>query len=454
LWLVRLGSGRRAGALGDAHGVDEDAGCRSHRLLKGHIAVRATTAFNNLVDLPGVTVCSVEFASDEVKVGVRLRRRRLECPEPGCGHSTRFRVDTRPEDSWWRSLDMGAHRVVVTARLRRLRCPDHGVIVEGVPFARHRVRFTRDFEDLVAWCASKTDKTAVCRLLRISWPTVGAIVERVVADGLDEARLDGLVDVGVDEISWKKRHHYLTVVVDHATGDVVWTGQGKDTAALDRFFAELGPERAGRLRAVSLDMGKAYPKSVAKDGHAPQATICWDPFHVVKLGTEALNVVRREHWNRLRASAPAEVAHRFKGARWALLRNPEDLSDRQADTLAAIRRAGGAVWRAYKGKEALRAIFAGDLPEPEVIALLDRWCGWAQRSRLPAFVKLGRTIRAHRDGILAAIRLGLSNGRVEGRNATIRLITRRAFGFHTARAAAALVMLCLGPITLLLPHEK
>jgi transposase len=102
---------------------------------------------------------------------------------------------------------MGSRKVIVTARLRRLDCPDHGVLVEQVPFARHRARFTRDFEDLVAWCASKTDKTAVCRLLRIAWLTVGAIVERVVADGLDPHRLDGLVSIGVDEISWKKRHN-------------------------------------------------------------------------------------------------------------------------------------------------------------------------------------------------------------------------------------------------------
>jgi transposase len=258
----------------------------------------------------------------------------------------------------------------MTAQLRRVECPDHGVLVEQVPFARHRVRFTRDFEDLVAWCASKMDKTAVTRLLRIAWPTVGAIVDRVVGDGLDPDRLDGLVAIGADEISWRKHHNYLTVVVDHASGDVIWTSEGKDTAALDAFFAELGPERAAKLEAVSLDMGKAYPKSVAKNDHAPQTEICWDPSHVVKMGTDALNVVRREHWNRLRADAPADVARRFKGARWALLRNPDDLTDRQADTLAAIRRTGGAVWRAYKGKESLRAIFAGDLPEAEVAALL------------------------------------------------------------------------------------
>jgi transposase len=138
--------------------------------------VRATTLLNNLLDLPGITVTSVSFAEDQLTVGVRLRRKRLMCPEPGCGYATRWRVDTRPADSRWRSLDAGPWKVIITARLRRLHCPDHGVRVEQVPFARPRARFTRDFEDLVAWAASKTDKTAVARLLRIAWPTVGDIV--------------------------------------------------------------------------------------------------------------------------------------------------------------------------------------------------------------------------------------------------------------------------------------
>ncbi len=120
----------------------------------------------------------------------------------------------------------------------------------------------------------------------------------------------------------------------------------------------------------------------------------------------------------------------------------------------ALKRAGGAVWRAYQLKEALRAIFAPDLRHSDVSALLDRWCTWAQRCRIPEYITLARTIRAHRDGILAAVRLGLSNGRVEGMNNRVRLITRRGFGFHSASAVAALVMLSCGPITLTLPHEK
>jgi transposase len=112
------------------------------------------------------------------------------------------------------------------------------------------------------------------------------------------------------------------------------------------------------------------------------------------------------------------------------------------------------VWRAYTLKEAFRAIFAGDLESDQVAELIDRWISRASRSRLPAFVKAARTIRKHRDGILAAIRLGINNGRAEGLNNVVRLTIHRARGFHSAEAALALVMLACGPITLHLPHER
>ena len=414
--------------------------------------MRVTTAFKRLLDLPGVNVTDVEFGTTVVAVTVALRRRRLECPE--CGYSTRARYDQRPVDSRWRHLDLGVWRLDVRARLRRLVCPIHGVRTEGVPFARPASEFSGDFEALVAWLATRTDKTAITKLVRITWRTVGRIVERVAADELDPHRLDGLFEIGVDEISWRKHHNYLTLVADHRSGKVVWGAEGRDSATLDGFFDELGAHRSAQLTAVSMDMGPAFAKSVRADGHAPQATICLDPFHVVALGTKALDEVRRPLWQQMRRLPDPNTARQFKGARWALLKNPDDLTDRQAATLIAIRRNGGTMWRAYRLKEALRAIFAGDLDDTEAGELLDRWCSWAQRCRLAPFVKLARTIRAHRDGILAAIRLGLSNGRVEGLNNRVRLIVRRGFGFHTAGAALSLVMLTCGPINLELPHHK
>ncbi|MGH2765449.1 MAG: ISL3 family transposase [Actinomycetota bacterium] len=411
--------------------------------------MRVTTAFKHLLRLPGVYVRTVNFLADRIVVTVVLRRKRLVCPL--CDHSTRARHNDQVVDSVWRHLDLGCWRLVIKARLRRLRCPTHGVRVEGVPFARHHSGFTRDFECLVAWLAVKTDKSSIERLLRIAWRTAGAIVERVVADELDPDRLNDLFEIGMDEISWRKRHKYLTLVTDHRSGKVVWGAEGKDAKAAGKFFDDLGEERSSRLTAVSLDLGKAYPKAVRK--HASEATICWDPFHVVALATRALDDVRRDSWNDMRKQDEA-LARKFKGARWSLMKNPENLNDKQAEQLDRIRRGGGAAWRAYTHKEAVREIFHGDLDEQEACELIDRAISRCQRSRLQPFVKLGRTLREHKDGILDSIRLGISNARAEALNTKVRNIIRRAYGFHSAEAAIALVMLACGPIELALPHEK
>jgi len=260
--------------------------------------MRVTAAFCRLLRLPGIWVRDVVFEEHRVVVVVALRRRRLVCPV--CDFSTRYRYDTRPVLSRWRHLDLGVWRLEVVASLRRLTCPTHRQRTEGVPFARAGSGFTRDFEDLVAYLATRMDKTAISRLLRIDWETVGRACQRVVTDELDLGRLDDLFDIGVDEVSPKRHHNYLALLADHASGKVVWGAEGKNTKTLDRFFTELGAERSAQVRAVSMDMGPAYRKSVTAEGHAPQATICYDPFHVDKVGTDALEKVRRDIWQQLR----------------------------------------------------------------------------------------------------------------------------------------------------------
>ena len=455
--------------------------------------MRVTSAFSMLLRLQGVWVKNVTFMADRVVVEVALRRRRLVCPL--CGFSTAARRDTRPVESVWRHLDLGVWRLEIRAQLRRLDCPSHGVRVEGVPFARAGSRFTRDFEGLVAWLATRTDKSTVKRLVRVDWDTVGRIVERVCAAELDPGRLEGLFEIGIDEVSWRKQHRYLTLVVDHQRRRVVWGAPGAGAKAADAFFAELDPpaaedpdreptesptpeapesvgiaelavvlpageperenpvrERAGKLAAVSMDMGPGYAKSVRE--HAPQAVVCIDPFHVVQLANRALDEVRRDYWNELRQAGDNDGAKRFKDARWALLKAPGNLTEKQAVTHRRLKRAGGSVWRAYTLKEALRGIFAPGLALEDIAVLLDRFQSRAARSRLDSFVRLGQTVKKHRDGIIAAIRLGITQGRTEALNNKVRLITRRAYGFHSAEAALALVMLTCGPITLRPPHER
>ena len=415
--------------------------------------MRATTLLNRVLALPGVRVTGVDpdaLAGDgPLQVTLALTRRLLVCAH--CDFSTRHRYDQRDTDSLWRHLDLAGRICWLRLRRRRLACPRHGVVTEGVPFARPATGFTRDFEDLVVWLTTRSDKSTVATFARVAWRTVGAMCERVAADVLDPDRLAGLVNIGVDEISWRKHHKYLTLVTDHATSTVVWGAPGKDAATLGQFFAELPEQGAEQIEAVSMDLGPAYAKAVRE--HAPDAVICFDPFHVIKVGTDALDAVRRQVWQSARRLPDPRIATKYKGARWALLKNPDDLTATQADTLKALKRDGGALWRAYQLKEALRAIFSGDLPDDDVIDLLNRWCSRASRSRIPDFVKAAQTIRKHLDGITAAITRGLSNGPHEGLNRKIRTMIMRAYGFHSPEAALALIMLTCGPVTLKLPYH-
>jgi transposase len=168
------------------------------------------------------------------------------------------------------------------------------------------------------------------------------------------------------------------------------------------------------------------------------------------LATDALDEVRREVWNEARKSGELAAAKDLKGARYALWKNPENLTDRQQAKLSSIQKTNARLYRAYLLKEQLRQIYR--LPADAAIKLLDEWIAWARRCRLPSFVKLAKTITTQRAGIVAAIEHGLSNARVEAINTQIRMITRRAYGFHSAGALIALAMLSLAGLCPPLPR--
>jgi transposase len=195
-------------------------------------------------------------------------------------------------------------------------------------------------------------------------------------------------------------------------------------------------------------MSGGYEKAIR--ANAPQAEVCFDPFHVVRLAQRAVDQVRRDEWNaRERSHTPK--GKWIEGTRWSLLKAPEKQTIRQLALLHEVQQANQPLYRAFLLKEELRVLYHLDDPElaPEH---LDAWLAWASRSRLEPFVKLARTIRRHRDGILNAIRLGLNNGRLEGLNSRIRLISHRSFGFHSADPLIALVYLCCAGVVIDLPR--
>ncbi|MBD4568562.1 ISL3 family transposase, partial [Xanthomonas citri pv. citri] len=209
---------------------------------------------------------------------------------------------------------------------------------------------------------------------------------------------------------------YLTIVVDHDTGRLVWAAPGRDKATLAAFFEALGPDRCAEITHVSADGADWIAAVVAE--RCPNAVRCADPFHIVKWATEALDEVRRQAWNEARGAVRQRRAGRagghakaLKHARYALWKNPENLTTRQQAKLAWVAKTDPRLHRAYLLKEGLRLVF--QLPADEAETALERWIGWARRCRIPAFVELQRRIVKHKASILAAIEHGLSNGRIE-----------------------------------------
>ena len=341
----------------------------------------------------------------------------------------------------WRALDIGTLRCFLQADSPRVNCPDHGPTVAQVPWARHGAGHTRDFDDQVAWLVTHTPKSTVSELMRIAWRTVGSIIERVVKDGrAAHDPFSGLTRIGLDEISYKKGHRYLTICVDHDTGRLVWAAVGKDKATLNGFFDLLGEERCQKVRLVSADAAE-WIGDVVRD-RCENATVCIDGFHVVAWATDALDEVRREVWNSARRQGMTQHARELKGSRYALWRNPQDLTDRQERKLAWIATLNGPLYRAYLLKEQLRV--AINTKGVLALTMLDEWLAWASRCRIGAFVELGRKIKRNIAGIEAAMLHDLSNALIESTNTKLRVLHRMAFGFRHPEHLIALALLDRG----------
>ncbi len=423
--------------------------------------MRNARLWRSLLGVEKTVVEGIEFDQETGILLAQVRPTRSVQNRCGICQKRSPRYDAGVGRRRWRGLDAGTIQVYLEADAPRVSCRTHGVTVAAVAWARHQAGHTNHFDAQVAWLATQTSQTAITELMRIAWRTVGAIITRVWddTDKLYDQFAD-LTRIGIDEISYKRGHKYLTVVVDHDSGRLVWAAPGRDMATLGRFFDALGPQRSGLITHVSAD-GAPWISTVVAE-RCPNAVRCADPFHVVKWATDALDQVRRDAWNETRKAARQNEARRGRGhpakdeparpdsaratglknSRYALWKNPENLTDKQHVKLAWVVQTNPTLGRAYYLKEGLRVIFK--LPHDEATEALDKWVAWARRCRIPAFVKLQRSIVKHRTAILASIAHGLSNGRIESINTRIRLITRIAFGFKSSDALIALAMLSLG----------
>lgn len=392
------------------------------------------------------------------------KRERRRCPVCGARCAP---YDAPGGPRRWRAQDLARCKCYLEYRACRVKCPEHGVHVETVPWARPGSRFTRDFEDEVAWMAVHCTASAVAEAMRVEWHTVGGICSRVYADLESRrgvGRFEGLRRIGIDETSYKKGHKYITVVVDHDRGCLVWAHEGYGKEVLNLFLDELTREQRRAIEVVTAD-GARWIKALVKR-RCPNARWVMDPFHVVSWMNDALDKVRCGEWREARDAyraargskkskpgrppkgegVPAEVkalkdaADTIKGTKHALLKGGENMTDNQRKKLAELEKSGGRLFKAWALKEDLRAVFqAEDAPHAE--KLLDDWLRRACRCRIPEVVEVNRKVRRRREDIIAAVELGISNGRVESINNKIKVTVRMGYGFRNTDNMISLLML-------------
>jgi transposase len=328
--------------------------------------------------------------------------------------------------------------------MRRVNCRTCGVTVEMVPWASGKTQSTHAFIWFISSWARVLSWTECARRFRSSWDTVFRCVEHAVRWGLLHRDLDGIRSIGVDELAWKKRHKYLTLVyqLDHGRRRLLHIARDRTAASFNGFFDMLGEERTKAILFVASDMWKAFFKVVRKRCRGVIHVI--DRFHVAKLLNEAVDAVRRAELRELRASGEHAVLTK---TRWLLLKRPKNLRHGERLRLREVLKINLRSVRAYTLKEMFQRFwtYRSDLHAGR---FLDAWTAMAMRSRITSFQKFARTLRQHRRELLAWFfaRGRFAHGATEGFNNKARITTRKAYGFRTYEHAEIALYHALGDL--------
>jgi transposase len=326
-------------------------------------------------------------------------------------------------------------------RMRRVDCKTCGVRVEAVPWATGKQRITHAFAWFLASWAKRLSWKETAMAFRTSWDTVARSVRMAVDWGLSHRVVDGVKAIGIDEIAWKKGHHYLTLVyqIEADCRRLLWIGEGRAEATLEGFF-DLFDEACASLTFVCSDMWGPYLAVVKR--RASEALHVLDRFHIMSRFSKAIDKVRAQEARELKSRGYEPV---LKGTRFLLLKRPENLTANQEISLAELLRYNLKTVRAYLLKEDFQ-FFWGYASWYWAGRFLDRWCTRAMRSKIEPIKKEARALRRHRPLLLNWFRARgeISAGIVEGFNNKAKLTTRKAYGYRGFRCLEAALFHVLG----------
>jgi len=379
--------------------------------------------------------------ADRIEIHMDCKsRRRLRCSR--CG--TWARVRDRLARRHWKHVPLWGIPVDLVYRPARVDCPKcRRVTVEEIPWSQGKCRLSTGLIWLLSAMGKLLAWQVVARMYQVHWNTVKAAVQQAVAYGRQHRQIGPVLYIGIDELSRRKGHVYVTNVYDLTNKSLLWSGEGRDKETLRQFFREHGEVLKGCIQGVCCDMWQAYVEVLEQE--LPDAILVFDKFHLIRHLHKAVDEVRRQ-----------EAAHHrkkgitlLKGERYLFLKNPENLTDKQQQTLSFLTRFNLDITKAWLLKEEFRLVWLCETGK-QAQRFLHNWFRKVGYSRLEPLKKFANMVKNHIDGILAWFETKLSNGIAEALNNTAKAISRRSRGFRTADAYSTVLMHCMGGLQL--PH--
>lgn len=383
-------------------------------------------------------VVSTILANNELEIHLDAKRgRKLPCAV--CGRPCRAKDKIR--ERRWLHVSLWGIPVFLYYRPRRVRCPEHGIKVERIPWSVGKKPVSFPLITVLAFWSRMLAWDQVARLFHVSWNTVRSSVDAAVAYGRAREHYQRVRFIGIDEISRKKGHVYHTQVYDLEGKRLLWTGAHRDKDSLRRFFAWWGEERTAAIEGVCCDMWQNYIDVIRE--RCGESVIVFDKFHIVRHLLEAVDKVRRMEVKAL-GGVDAEA---LKGTRYIWLKNPWNLTDRQEARLTDLLKRNLRIVKAYLLKEVFRKLWEYTR-RAWAANYLKRWFWWATHSRIKPLRDFAWMLRRHEEGILAYFDLRIDNGSVEAMNNNAKAISHRARGYRSEKTFSLAMIHGLGKLDL------
>lgn len=395
-----------------------------------------------LLNLKGLFVTNYHFKIRDRVLTLCVKPYKNGCLCPYCKRRGRILL-TADTPRKWRDLPVCGWSVFFWYCPRIIICPTHGRVQEDIPWADPYTRVTYRFEYIMLlYCQLMTQKAAA-KILHISKSTLSDLLHRSINRIRDGHRIRGLESIGIDEISYCKRHKYATIVYNLDQARVVWVGQGKGRETIDKFFNEsLSSYQKSKIKWASCDMSATYIGAI--EDHCPNAVLVLDRFHIAKALNEAVDEVRKEQW---REASPDE-RKALKGLRWLLFKHFSNRSKKDSRILNALRKGNHRIHRAWVLKDEFdhfwdyQATWAAE-------RFLKRWMTTALKSRLEPIRKFVQTLKKHMNHIITFVGCRITNAVAEGLNRIIKIVKNRASGFRSLQAFTDMIFLTVGDLDIL-----